>query len=278
MLLHGQPGTGADWQPVIDRLDDDLVVLALDRPGYGSNPHPAGDFATNACAVLESMDRAGIDRAIVVGHSYGGGVALAVAALAPERVEGLVLLASVGPGCLNRWDHLLAAPLVGTLCAVTAWSWTPRLVLTALARMERRRGRSLTPDEHVMWQVWAHAGYDHGPVWRSFLTEQRVLVRGLDGLEAGLSKVAATVLVLADPRDTMVPLETAHALCAALPSARLQLVHGAGHHLPVRAPGEVADAIAQLAAPGGEAQPPGGSSARWSSSRSAGERPESSAS
>jgi pimeloyl-ACP methyl ester carboxylesterase len=57
------------------------------------------------------------------------------------------------------------------------------------------------------------------------------------------------VLVLADPRDTIVPFETARRLVRALPDARLQLVEGAGHHLPRRAPDAVADAIvASLAA------------------------------
>ena len=52
---------------------------------------------------------------MLVGHSYGGGVALAAASLAPGRVEAVVLLASVGPGCLTVWDRLLAAPGTGRL-------------------------------------------------------------------------------------------------------------------------------------------------------------------
>ena len=51
------------------------------------------------------------------------------------------------------------------------------------------------------------------------------------------------MLVLADPRDTLVPVETARRLAQSLPDARLQLINGAGHHLPRRAPGAVADAI-----------------------------------
>ena len=51
------------------------------------------------------------------------------------------------------------------------------------------------------------------------------------------------MLVLADPKDTVVPFDTARRLARALPDARLQLVQGAGHHLPRRAPETVADAI-----------------------------------
>src|SRR5262245_62488702 len=85
------------------------------------------------------MDARGIDQALLVGHSYGGGVALAAARLAPERVAGLVLLASVGPGCLTGADRPLAAPVSGELCALMAWRMTPWLARAGLAAMARLR-------------------------------------------------------------------------------------------------------------------------------------------
>jgi TAP-like protein len=69
------------------------------------------------------------------------------------------------------------------------------------------------------------------------------LLRELGGLEHAIASVRVPVLVLADPNDKVVPFETARRLTRALPDARLQLVEGAGHHLPRRAPAAVADAI-----------------------------------
>ena len=207
-----------------------------DRPGYGSSQLPAGGFAANARAVLDDLDSRGITRAVLVGHSYGGGVALSAASLAPGRVAAVVLLASVGPGCVTGWDRLLAAPGAGQLCALVAWRLTPWMARARLAGIARRRGRPLRPDEHVNWQVWGHAGHGHRPLWRTFLTEQRALLRELGELEHAIASVRAPVLVLADPKDTVVPFETARRLARALPDARLQLVEGAGHHLPRRAP------------------------------------------
>jgi hypothetical protein len=112
-----------------------------------------------------------------------------------------------------------------------------------LAGIARRRGRPLRPDEHVNWQVWGHADHGHRPLWRTFLTEQRALLRELDELEQAIASVRAPVLVLADPKDPVVPFETARLLARALPDVRLQLVEGAGHHLPRRASAVVADAI-----------------------------------
>ncbi len=158
VLLHGQPGSPADWQQVAARLPARFHVVAPDRPGYGSSRIPAGGFAANARAVLDDLDSRGIKRAVLVGHSYGGGVALWAASMAPSRVEAVILLASVGPGCVNGWDRLLAAPGAGQLCALVAWRLTPWIARVRLAWLGRRRGGALRPDEHVNWQVWGHAG------------------------------------------------------------------------------------------------------------------------
>jgi pimeloyl-ACP methyl ester carboxylesterase len=172
VLLHGQPGSGADWEQLAGQLPGTLHVTALDRPGYGASPRPAGGFGYNARAVLADLDARGIERAVLVGHSYGGGVALSLARLAPERAEALVLLASVGPGCLTGWDRLLAAPVAGEICALTAWSLTPWTARAWLAAVARLRGRPSAAHEHVNLQIWGSAHHDHGPVWRSFLTER----------------------------------------------------------------------------------------------------------
>ena len=257
VLLHGQPGSAADWQQVAGRLPAQFHAVAADRPGYGSSQLPAGGFAANARAVLDDLDSRGIRRAVLVGHSYGGGVALSAASLAPRRVEAVILLASVGPGCVNGWDRLLAAPGAGPLCALVAWRLTPWIARALLAQIGRRRGRPLRPDEHVNWQVWGRAGHQHSPLWRTFLAEQRALLRELGDLEYAIGSVKAPVLLLTDPMDTLVPLDTARRLAQALPDARLQLVKGAGHHLPRRAPDAVADAIvAFLATVEPRRQPP----------------------
>jgi pimeloyl-ACP methyl ester carboxylesterase len=248
VMLHGQPGSRSDWQQVTDLLPAELRVLALDRPGYGASGHAAGGFAVNARAVIAELDTAGIERAVLVGHSHGGGVALSVAALAPERVEALVLLASVGPGCLTGWDRLLAAPVAGEVCAVTAWRLTPWLARARLSVIGRLRGRPIAAGEYVNWHIWGNAHYDRGALWRTFLTEQRALVGELASLTASLSDVRQPVLMLADPQDTLVPVTTTYQLAAALPNARVELVHDIGHHLPRRGAADTAARIVQFLA------------------------------
>jgi pimeloyl-ACP methyl ester carboxylesterase len=248
VLLHGQPGSGSDWQQLAAQLPPGLRAVAVDRPGYGASRLAAGGFAHNARAVVAELDSRGIDRAVLVGHSYGGGVALSVARQAPQRVEALVLLASVGPGCLTGWDRLLGAPVAGEVCAVVAWWLTPWLARALLAAVARHRRRPIAADEHVNWHIWGHARRDHGPLWRSFLIEQRALVRELGDLTGSLASVRQPVLLVADPQDTLIPVRTTDQLAAALPDARVQFFDQVGHHLPRRAAPEIAIAIADFLA------------------------------
>ena len=99
------------------------------------------------------------------------------------------------------------------------------------------------PGEHVNWHIWGYAHHDHGPLWRSFLTEQRALVHELDDLTDSLASVAQPVLLLADPHDTLIPVSTTHQLAAVLPNAHVQLVSHLGHHLPRRGAPQIAAAI-----------------------------------
>jgi putative heme transporter len=239
--LHGQPGTAADWGAVMARLPAQLHAVAADRPGYGASRRPAAGFKGNAQEVLKDLDERKVDSAVLVGHSWAGGVALQAAALAPERVQAVILLAGVGPGSVSILDWLLAAPVIGPLSAQIAWRWTPWIARAALAWLNRREGRPLHPDEHVNLQVWGHKAGGAEPLWRAFLTEQRALLSELAELEAALPTVGVPVLLLADPADPIVPIMTAQRLASELPDARLRLVTHASHHLPRRAPAAVAE-------------------------------------
>jgi pimeloyl-ACP methyl ester carboxylesterase len=245
-FLHGQPGTGSDWSAVIDQLPDSIRAFAPDRPGYRSNPRAPGDFAANARFVLAELDAADIAETVLVGHSYGGGVALTIAAMAPERVRAVVLVSSVGPRCLNGWDTLLAAPVTGPVCSICAWWLTPWFARARLGRIARRRGRALAPDEYVYWDIWANARHSNGAMWRTFLVEQRALVADLDALVALIPSVHAPTLIVADPKDTIVPVATAHALHELLPESELYLINGGGHQLPRRNAIAVSDSMTRF--------------------------------
>jgi len=248
VLLHGQPGSAADWDAVLARLPAHLHAVAQDRPGYGASHRNAAGFTANAQVILDDLDERGVDAAVLVAHSWAGAAALLAARLAPHRVKAVVLLAGIGPGSVNIVDWLLAAPVIGPLAAQVMWRWTPWIARVRLAWLSGREGRPLDPGEHVSLQVWGdkHAGAE--PRWRAFLTEQRALLSELAELEGALPSIGVPVLLLADPADQIVPIMTAQRLVSELPHARLRLISDAGHHLPRRAPGAVIEAIAGFVA------------------------------
>jgi uncharacterized protein (TIRG00374 family) len=252
VLLHGQPGSAADWDAVLARLPAHLHAVAWDRPGYGASQRNAGGFRVNAQEILDDLDERGVDAAILVAHSWASGAALMAAHLAPHRVKAVVLLAGVGPGSVGIVDWLLAAPAIGPLAAQVMWRWTPWVARARLAWLSGREGRPLDPGEHLSLQVWGERHTGAEPRWRAFLTEQRALLGELGELEGALPSIGVPVLLLADPADQIVPVMAAQRMASELPRARLRLISDAGHHLPRRAPGAVTEAITAFVAGLGE--------------------------
>ncbi|HEY2302018.1 MAG TPA: alpha/beta hydrolase [Acidimicrobiales bacterium] len=244
VLLHGQPGSAADWGPLRRLLEDDYTVIVPDRPGYGRTGGTALGFRGNADAIADLLDRYGISSATIVGHSWGGGVAIALAEGHPGRVAGLVLVSSIGPGDpLSRLDRLLAIPPVGTaIAAVVLNAAGLVLSLAAVRRYIDRRVRG-TNDESLaaMADAWRA-----GKVWRSYVIEQRALVYELPGLAPGMAWIQAPTAVLIGGADHVVPPASGERLAASIPGARLTCLAGVGHLLAHEQPEVVAAAVVEV--------------------------------
>lgn len=259
VLLHGQPGTGLDWQWVVPLLETDFTVVVPDRPGYGSTGGPATGFAGNAVAVVRLLDRLGVDRAVVVGHSWAGGIAMALASDHPERVAGLVLVSSVAPGEELGWeDRLLAAPVLGELIAGTAIGGVG-LVLGS-RRVQEVADRRLPGRAREAVTALARLTRNRSPVWRSFVAEQRALIDELDDLAGGLKGIDVPAVILHGDADHIVSPEASERLHGAIPGSIRRVLGGAGHLLPHDRPDAVADAVRDVSEPerlDGEVTPDG---------------------
>lgn len=122
VFIHGASGNlrdqaGAFLEPLRGRAE----LLFVDRPGHGyserggpENDTPAGQ----AGAIARLMELKGIERAIIVGHSFGGAITASFGVLHPDKVEGLVFLAAAThpwPGGVDWYYHLASAPLIGPI-------------------------------------------------------------------------------------------------------------------------------------------------------------------
>ena len=100
LLLHGLGCDHTTWEPVIDTLAKRYTVIAPDLLGHGQSAKPRADYSVGgyANAMRDLITVLGIDKVTVVGHSFGGGIAMQFAYQFPERTERLILVASGGLG------------------------------------------------------------------------------------------------------------------------------------------------------------------------------------
>jgi len=243
VLLHGQPGNAGDWGPVINRLRDRFRVIAPDRPGYGRTGGRAVGFGDNAAALVALLDRLEIDSALVAGHSWATGVALATAIQFPERVRALVLAAPVSPSVPpSIVDRLLARRRTGRAAVRLGFELAGLgLSLPPVRSLAHRAVRELSPEQVAATaEEWRTA-----EVWRSFYTEQRFLVDELPTLAPRLGTVDTRTTILYGTRDRIAPPAHALSLARSLRGSRVVTVDRAGHMLPQQRPELVADAIAR---------------------------------
>jgi pimeloyl-ACP methyl ester carboxylesterase len=243
VLLHGQPGAARTWRHVSKPLSAQARVIAPDRPGYGETGGKALSIAGNARAVTALLDRLELDRAILVGHSWGGGVAISVAQAHPERVAGLVLVCSIGTcSSVDAVDRVLARPGIGPALTYGAFRALPRLVPLPVAR-RFAPGLGNLSEEAVRDLIET---LEERRDWRSFLIEQRALVREIGGLDARLNEIAAPTRVLIGAKDFLVPPSVGRELAARIGGAETRVIPGAGHVLPAEAPQAICEATLEL--------------------------------
>jgi pimeloyl-ACP methyl ester carboxylesterase len=133
VLLHGNEDSARDWQWVLPDLARRYRVLAPDLPGFGAGDRTKGDYSSAGLTefVAGFVDGLDLPRAIVVGNSLGGRVALDYALNAPGRVEALVLVDAAGLGAeIDTGSKVQTLPFVGewsTTLAGTPPVWLLRL-------------------------------------------------------------------------------------------------------------------------------------------------------
>jgi pimeloyl-ACP methyl ester carboxylesterase len=250
VLLHGQPGTGASWAPVTERLVDRFRVLAPDRPGYGATEGEARGIAANAELAAALLEVTGTGPATVVGHSWSGGVAVLLADRYPELVHGLVLVgAACTPDSLDGFDRLLGLPVVGDALTVVGLvalgEVLPKVRRLAPRVPARYRDQFLAslPDQGVL-------GGERGALGRhrrTFASEQRALIDELPAVHRALSRLRVPTAVVVGRWDLVVRPVAGRTLADAVEGAELIEIPRAGHFVARDTPDVLATVVARYA-------------------------------
>lgn len=215
VLVHGFMSSHQSFGPLLRQLGRHRRVYALDLPGFGRSQGPAPstgkpyDRELFAQAVLDFADALGLGRFVLVGHSMGGGVAQEVAARAPQRIEQLILVNSVGvevPTCAK----LAALPLVGPLLFALFFAVVGlfgRLYSTPLACARSVAQATL-----------------------------RGTLRCLHRARTSLAELQVPTVLLWGEQDSLLTKTSAYRLADLIPNATVRLLPQVGHFTPTDAP------------------------------------------
>ena len=232
LLIHGSGVSAGSWVNQLRGLLTAFRVAAIDLPGHGkSDPIPRASVEEYAETVAMFLEALGSGPVLVVGHSLGGAIAIALAAQRPHVVTGLVLLASCAklPWVDSSWGRLLPY-LPGPLWKTFFISTAQKLLFArgvpghavSLGMQELRSCRA----ETILKDLQAAKAMD--------LTQQAT---GLD----------VPTLILCGSQDRLTPPALSADLKGLIPGSRLTLVEGAGHMLLLEVPTRVNEEVLNFA-------------------------------
>jgi len=250
VLVHGMAGSSATWRSVMPALAERFTVVAPDLVGHGGSEKPRADYSLGAFAsgVRDLMLALGHERATLVGHSLGGGIAMQFAYQFPERCERLVLVSSGGLGdevnVLLRLLTLPGAELVLPLACTHFVHDAGVRVAGWLAGV----GLHTSPQLAEAWD--SYGSLADGETRTAFLQTLRSVidvagqrVSATDRLY--LAAEVPTLIVWGD-HDHMIPVEQGRATHGAIPGSRLEIFEGVGHFPHSEQPHRFADVLVEF--------------------------------
>ena len=251
VLLHGNPGFLEDFAPddttgVFAMLARSYRVIALDRPGHGYSSRPSVQGTTpreQARLLHDALRQLGVVHPIMVGHSWGGGLALVYALQYPTEVRGLVLVGTRAFRDTGRADPIYAANRIAGVGAILRAT-----VMLPIGRslVSRRLGAAYAPATpepgHAARAraLWLRPSQLAATVWDTWNMQEAL---GAASPHYGAIDLPVSILVGDHDRG----LSESRALATRLPNARLTVLPSTGHELPLTRPEAVADAVRQVA-------------------------------
>ena len=199
LFLHGWSVSSAPYQDCLNALAEEYWVIAPDLPGFGRSPYAGSlsSYQSYANCILFLVEQLNLRQFQVVGHSFGGAVALALAAAVPQAVKSVVAIDSTG------------IPLISP----------KEIVKQRFAEFSRQ-----IPQAHwqIFWKIVRAFGCN-------LIFNRQHLVEGArialqEDIRPWLSEVKLPCLILWGERDYFTPLEIGHGLVEAIANSQLQLI------------------------------------------------------
>lgn len=251
VLLHGNVATGDDYNTsgVVERLVGTYRVIVFDRPGFGYSNRPRGQLwtaAEQADLIHEALVHLGIGQAIVVGHSWGTLVALALAERHPASTAGLVLVSGYYFPT-PRLDALMVAPVtLPVLGDILSYTISPLFGWLTMP-MAKRAMFAPAPITERFKREYSTAMALRPSQIRATASDGTLLVSDAARLSARYGTLSMPVAIVAGNGDKVVEPDQAERLRGTVPNGTLQIIEGVGHMVHHTATQQVVEAIEQVA-------------------------------
>jgi len=234
-LLHSLAMDHTFWDGVVNALDNNIEIVAIDARGHGRSDKPAGPyttelFADDLAAVFASV---GWERAVVAGASMGGCVTLAFAGKYPQRVAGLGLIdttAWYGENAIVAWEERGQKAIAGGMTALTGF------------QKKRWFGDAFIEEQPKLVQQSLDVFFKNDP--EPYLETCRMLGNG--DSRSVLAKINVPTAILVGEEDYATPIAMAEHMNSAIANSTLEIIKNARHYTPIEVPNIIASALGDV--------------------------------
>lgn len=233
VLVHGMLNSSSHWQSVALDLAREHTVIAPDLIGHGDSAAPRGDYSlgAHAASIRDLLTALGVERATIVGHSLGGGVAMQFFYQFPARVERLVLISSGGLG--HEVSPMLRTAALPGMSGVLSLAAHPRLLSALWGTGSRLRRVGIRHGAYVQAVARALRPLEQPQAREAFLQTLRAVI------DVQGQRVSATdrlyllesmpTMIVWGERDNTIPLQHGRSAHQAIPHSRFRTLAGAAH-------------------------------------------------
>ncbi|MFQ5737712.1 MAG: alpha/beta fold hydrolase [Acidobacteriota bacterium] len=238
VLIHGMFGDYLDWEPVLQPLARRQRVIAIDLPGFGASDKPnreyTGEFFVDSLHGL--LQELGVQRATLVGNSFGGQIALLYALRYPGEVERLILVDSGGFRPFTEEEKALTRQRFGEAAIAALTPEINEMLFAPLFTAPTEIRQRYLQKQNAKLARADYLAYAHAVASSIQLSVSTFLLDRLPEIEC-------PTLLLWGEKDQAVPLELARQALEKLPRARLTVVPGCGHVLQLDCPEDFLQAV-----------------------------------
>jgi pimeloyl-ACP methyl ester carboxylesterase len=232
LLLHGIAGSSQTWIPAMELLQSDYTLVAPDFLGHGHSSKPTADYSLGNFAswMRDLLVVLGIERATVVGQSFGGGVAMQFAYQFPDLCERLVLVDAGGLGREVNWILRIATLPAAEYVMPVLFPAFARRWGDPVSRLADRVGLRSVPAKEI-WR--SYRSLTDSDSRRAFIRTMRSVIdpggQSVSAIDRLYLAERIPTLIVWGEKDRIIPLAHAHQALRAAPHSRLEIMHGVGH-------------------------------------------------